>query len=360
MIDWANDRLGRFRSLTTAQEQDHPVTSRPARGQSRKLTRELAAYIEPSNSRAILEIAVTIPPLVALWFAMWLTFDIGYWLTLLLAIPAAGLLARMFMIQHDCGHGSFFRHSWANDWTGRILGVFTMTPYATWKRTHAMHHAHSGNLDRRGVGDVETLTVAEYRGKSALGKLLYRTYRHPLVLFGLGPAYLFLLQHRLPVGLMHRGWRPWVSAMGTNLAIAAVFFTLAWTMGLEALLLIHLPIVLLAASFGVWLFFVQHQFEDTSWDKEPDWSWHGAALHGSSYYDLPPVLRWFTANIGMHHVHHLCGRIPFYRLPQVLRDHPELGNVSRLTFMQSLGCVRLALWDEDQRRLVSFRDAAAA
>lgn len=291
---------------------------------------------------------------------MWMTIDYGYWLTLLLALPAAGLLARLFMIQHDCGHGSFFRHRVANDWTGRIIGVLTLTPYAFWKRTHAVHHANSGNLDRRGVGDIETLTVAEYRARSFWGRLAYRFYRHPLVLFGLGPAYLFILQHRLPVGLMRRGWKPWFSAMGTNAAIAAVVATLVWLVGTETFVLVHLPIMLLAGSFGVWLFFVQHQFDGTSWDREADWNWHEAALIGSSHYDLPAVLRWFTANIGMHHLHHLCGRIPFYRLPQVLRDHPELRDVSRLTLMESFGCVRLALWDEDRRRLVPFRAARLA
>ncbi len=307
-----------------------------------------------------MEIAVTILPLIALWILMWLSLDFQYWLTLLLAVPAAGLLVRMFMIQHDCGHGSFFRHRRANDWTGRIIGVLTLTPYAFWKRTHAIHHACSGNLDRRGIGDVDTLTVAEYREKSAWRKLQYRIYRHPITLFAIGPAYLFLLQHRVPLGLMRRGWRPWLSTMGTNLSIVLMALALVWVVGFEAFLLIQLPIVLLAASLGVWLFFVQHQFEDTLWDRDQDWSWHEAALNGSSYYDLPAVLRWFTANIGMHHVHHLCGRIPFYKLPCVIRDHPELRDISRLTLLESFGCVGLTLWDEEKRRLVSFRDCRAA
>ncbi len=327
---------------------------------ARRWAQELAPYGRPSDLRGVAEIAMTILPLVTLWIIMWLTIDYGYWLTLLLALPAAGLLARMFMIQHDCGHGSFFGHRLANDWTGRVIGVLTLTPYGFWKRTHAMHHANSGNLDRRGIGDIETLTVAEYRARSAWGRLGYRLYRHPLVMFGLGPAYLFILQHRLPVGLMRRGWRPWLSAMGTNLAIGAVVTTLAWLISAETFLLVHLPVMLLAASFGVWLFFVQHQFEDTLWDREGDWNWHEAALGGSSHYDLPAVLRWFTANIGIHHLHHLCSRIPFYRLSQALRDHPELRDVSRLTLLESLGCVRLALWDEERRRLVPFRDARKA
>jgi omega-6 fatty acid desaturase (delta-12 desaturase) len=176
-------------------------------------------------------------------------------------------------------------------------------------------------------------------------------------MFGIGPTYLFLLRHRLPIGLMRGGWRPWISVMATNLGIVAIVALLIWLIGIGAFLLVHLPIMLLAASIGVWLFYVQHQFEDTSWDNDGEWSIQNAALHGSSYYDLPAVLRWFTANIGMHHVHHLNSRIPYYRLPRALRDHPELRNISRLTLLESFRCVRLVLWDESRRRLVSFREA---
>ena len=176
-------------------------------------------------------------------------------------------------------------------------------------------------------------------------------------MFGVGPAYMFILQHRLPVGLMRGGWQPWASAMWTNVAIALIVTTLVWLIGIKPFLLVHLPITLLAASVGVWLFYVQHQFERTTWESDSDWNWHDAALRGSSHYDLPAFLRWFTANIGLHHVHHLCSRIPYYRLARVLRDHPELRDVSRLTLFESFRCVHLVLWDESQRRLVSFRDA---
>lgn len=296
-------------------------------------------------------------PLAALWVLAWWMYALGFWwLSLLIAIPASGFLVRLFMIQHDCGHGAFFRHRLANDWIGRALGVLTFTPYDFWRATHAEHHATSGNLDRRGIGDLDTLTVREYLAMPWHGRLRYRLYRHPLVLFGLGPAYLFLIQHRLPVGLMRgAGWRPWVSTMATNLAIAVIAATLMWFIGVGAFLLVHLPITLLAASIGVWLFYIQHQFESTQWEYERDWNQHEAALYGSSYYELPFVLRWFTANIGVHHVHHLCARIPFYRLQRALRDYPELRGVSRLTLMQSFRCVQLRLWDESQRRMVSFR-----
>ena len=186
----------------------------------------------------------------------------GYWwLSLLLAIPAAGFLVRLFMIQHDCGHGSFFRHRMANDWVGRVIGVLTLTPYDFWRRTHAIHHATSGHLERRGIGDVDTLTVREYLSRSFWGRLCYRAYRNPLVMFGLGPAYLFILQYRLPVGLLFSGWQPWLSTMATNVAIAAVVAVLIWFIGVWPFLLVHLPIILLAGSVGVWLFYVQHQFE---------------------------------------------------------------------------------------------------
>src|SRR5579862_5842150 len=315
----------------------------------------LARYREPSVARSTVELVITAVPFVMLCVLMWAALDIGYWVCLSLAVPAAGFLVRLFMIQHDCGHGSFFRHRAANDWVGRVIGVITLTPYDFWRRTHAIHHASSGHLERRGIGDVDTLTVHEYQMRSFWGRLRYQAYRNPLVMFGVGPAYLFILQQRLPVGLLLSGWRPWLSTMATNGAIAAVAAGLIWLIGIWPFLLVELPIILLAGSVGVWLFYVQHQFEMTFWAHEADWSFEEAALHGSSHYDLPGILRWFTANIGVHHVHHLCSRIPFYRLPRVLREHPELRGISRLTLLQSLQCVRLVLWDESRRRLVSFR-----
>ncbi len=323
-------------------------------------TQLLARYRQPSTGRSLVEIAVTLPPLVALWVLTWAALDLGYWLALPLAMVAAAFMVRLFLIQHDCSHGSFFRHRLANAWLGRALGVLTLTPHDLWRRTHAAHHAYTGNLDRRGMGDIDTLTVEEYRARSLWSRLRYRLYRHPLVMFGVGPAYLFFLQHRLPVGLMREGWQPWLSTMATNAAIGLAAAALIWLIGIKAFLLVHLPIMLFAGSAGVWLFYVQHQFEHTVWTKDGDWNMHDAALRGSSFYDLPVFLRWFTANIGIHHVHHLSSRIPYYRLPRVLRDHPELRDVGRLTLLQSFRCVRLTLWDETQRRLVSFREAAAS
>jgi acyl-lipid omega-6 desaturase (Delta-12 desaturase) len=323
---------------------------------ARTLTQMLARYREPNHGRSVIEILITIVPLIVLWVLMWVALDFGYGLYLLLAIPAAGFLVRLFMIQHDCGHGAFFRHRLANDWVGRVIGVLTFTPYDLWRRTHAVHHATSGNLDRRGIGDIDTLTVDEYLSLPRWGRLRYRLYRHPLVMFGLGPIYLFFLRHRLPIGLMRGGWQPWLSTMTTNLAIVLVAAVTIWAVGIVPFLLVHLPIMFLSASLGVWLFYVQHQFEDTFWAHDKAWNIHEAALLGSSHYDLPVVLRWFTANIGVHHIHHLCSRIPFYRLPSALRHYPDIAKVGRLRLLESLSCVRLVLWDEAARRLISFRE----
>lgn len=329
----------------------------PHRGRSTlELVQDLARYRKPSRVRSLFELAVTIGSFVILWVLMWLSLDVGYWLCLLLALPAAGFLVRLFLIQHDCGHGSLFRKKVTNDWIGRVLGVFTLTPYDYWRRTHAIHHATSGNLDRRGVGDIDTLTVSEYLALPWWKRLGYRTYRNPLLMFVVGPVYVFALQFRLPVRLMREGWWPWVSAMATNAGIALVVVLMMWWVGVGDFLAVHVPVTLLATSIGVWLFFVQHQFEETAWEKEGEWNVHDAALHGSSFYDLPGVLRWMTANIGMHHVHHLCSRIPFYRLPEVLRDHPELRSIGRITLLESLKCVRLVLWCEASRRLISFSE----
>jgi acyl-lipid omega-6 desaturase (Delta-12 desaturase) len=343
---------------TTSPKNHGPIRQPSLRGlpDAQRLPGVLSRYRDPNLARSLTEIAVTFAPFAALWAAMWALMHVSYWLTLALALPAAGFLVRLFMIQHDCGHGAFFRTRAINDWVGRLFGVFTLTPYDYWKRTHAAHHAAAGNLDRRGLGDIETLTVSEYLNLGWRKRFAYRLYRHPLVMFGIGPTYLFLLQHHAPLGLMcGAGWKPWVSAMSTNAGIASVVAVLMWLIGPGAFLMIHGPIFMLAATIGVWLFYVQHQFEDTRWAHEANWNFPQAALHGSSHYDLPIILRWFSANIGVHHVHHLASRIPFYRLREALRDYPELTNVGRLTLWQSLRCVNYSLWDEDAQRLISFR-----
>lgn len=326
----------------------------------RRLKRALRDYRGPRTPRSVVEVAITILPFFGLWALIWAGVSAGHWIALVLVIPAAAFLVRLFMIQHDCGHHSFFRSKRANDWVGRLLGVLTLTPYAFWRYTHARHHAGHGNLDGPGVGGINTLTVDEYWNLPRGQRFRYRLYRHPLILLGLGPAWVFLLDNRLPTGFMRAGWMPWMSTMGTNLAIAVVVAGMVALVGTGTFVLIHLPIMLLAASVGVWLFYVQHQFDDTYWAHNENWNFLDASLQGSSHYDLPGPLRWVTANIGVHHVHHLCSGIPGYRLPEVLRDYPELRQVSRLTLLQSLRLIRLGLWDEDKQRLVSFREAHAS
>nr|CAD6413731.1 fatty acid desaturase [Rhizobium sp. Q54] len=319
----------------------------------------LAKYRQPRLGRSVFELIVTMLPFALFWAAAYYSLVTGFWLGLVAILPASAFLLRLFMIQHDCGHGSFFARRGLDDWTGRLLGVLTLTPYDYWRRAHAAHHASAGNLDDRGVGDITTLTVAEYRALPPLKRLGYRLYRHPLVMFGVGPAWLFLLKQRLPFGMLTSGALPWISTMATNAGIILFGGLLVSLVGLVPFLLIHLPIVLLAGTAGIWLFYVQHQFEETHWSTGEDWEFPQAALHGASHYDLPPVLRWLTGYIGIHHVHHLSSRIPFYRLPEVLRDHPQLAGIGRITLLDSLRCVKLVLWDEERRKLVTFRTATS-
>lgn len=316
-------------------------------------------HCTPAFSRGVAEVAITVIPFALIWYAMyWATAHGHPWLYAALLPLAAGFLVRLFIIQHDCGHHALLPSRRANDRLGRCLGVLTLTPYAHWNRAHALHHATSGNLDRRGVGDIDTLTISEYGSRSRRRRWGYRVYRSPPVMCFIGPVYVFLLQNRIPTGRFRTGWRHWASALGTDLSIASVVILLSYSIGLGSFLLVQGPIMLLSASVGGWLFYVQHQFENTCWVHGTTWSFRDAALRGSSHYDLHPVLRWFTANIGMHDVHHLCSRIPFYRLPQAIRCLPEPRHGNRLTLWQSFKCIKLTLWDEESRRLVSFREAA--
>lgn len=316
----------------------------------------LANYREPNQMRSMFELGASFIPFVLLWALAWLSLSVSYWLAFGLSLVNAAFLLRMFAIQHDCGHGALFRHRAVSDWIGRVLGVFTLTPYDVWRRTHSIHHSSAGNLGRRGIGDIATLTVDEYKSRSWLGRLSYRIYRHPLTLFGFGPTYIFFLQNRLPVGLMNAA-RYWVSAMATNIAIVAALFVIWYFGGLMPILLIFLPSTLLAATAGMWLFYVQHQFERTHWNGNDEWQLHDAALEGSSHYILPQPLQWLSANIGIHHVHHLYSRIPFYRLTEVIRDHKYLSEINRMTIRDSISCARLHLWDEKTRQLLSFAQA---
>ncbi len=319
-------------------------------------SRILAPYKRPDRRRALIQLFDTAAPFIGLWVMMLVSLKISYLLTLLLAIPTAGLLVRLFIIQHDCGHGSFWRSQRANHALGFVLGVVTLTPYRYWRRTHAIHHATSGNLDRRELGDVTTLTVSEYRAAGRWRRIAYRIYRNPIVLLVVGPIWQFLIKHRLPWDAP-RGWKSeWASVLWTDLILAAIVTTMALTVGIVPFLLVWAPVFVLSGAAGVWLFYVQHQFEDTYWERQEEWDFHLAGIQGSSFYDLPAVAHWFTGNIGYHHVHHLSSRIPNYRLRECMAEVPDLAHVTRLTFRQSLASLNLTLWDEQAGRLVRFRD----
>jgi len=315
----------------------------------------LKEYARPSTKRGLFELAVTAVPLAGIWAAMALTLEYGYWIALLLSLPAGALVARMFMIQHDCGHYSYFRSRRANDFLGWLIGVCTLTPHGYWRRAHAIHHATMGDLDRRGIGDIGLLTVQEYRALPIWRRVAYRLYRNPLVIFGLGPFYVFIVKFRLPLDMLRQHRRLVPGVLATNLVIAAIVVLMSFAIGFAEFAMVQLPISLIAASIGIWLFFVQHQFEATYWAKGEEWDFHESAIKGSSHYDLPGVFRWLTANIGIHHIHHLSARIPFYRLGDCLKRLPELRQINRVTLWDSLKSVRLALWDEEQNRLVGFR-----
>jgi len=325
--------------------------------EARRLLDHCTAYKGADTGRSIVQLLTTATPFVLLFAAIWAGLHHGYPITLLLALPVAGLLVRLFIIQHDCGHGSFFRSRRANDTLGRVISIVTLTPYSYWRRSHGLHHASAGDLSRRGVGDVDTLTVREYAALPRFRRLLYRLYRNPLVVLVIGPPYLFILRHRVPFGAPLPFRDIWRSILSHDLAILLGYGLLGAVIGLKTLLLLFLPVMILATWAAGWLFYIQHQFEDAQWDWDEDWDFHVAALYNSSFYALPRILQWFTGNIGFHHIHHLCSRIPNYRLQECLEASPRLQSINRLTLRGSLKGLWLTLWDEDRRKLVSFREA---
>jgi omega-6 fatty acid desaturase (delta-12 desaturase) len=319
------------------------------------LNRILAKYKEPELHRSLWQLANTAVPFLAITALMHFVHSRGYgWLSLLLAFPAAAMMIRLFIIQHDCGHGSFFKSARANDMVGAVLGVLTLTPYRYWRQTHAIHHATTGNLDKRGYGDINTLTVAEYNRLSAWGQWKYRVYRSAPVLFIVGPAYHFVINHRIPV-IVPPDWKQErLSILLTDVVLASILALASWTVGLWPFLKVQMPVSLIAASAGVWFFYVQHQFEGTYWRRDQGWDLAETSLKGSSYYELPAILQWISGNIGFHHIHHLNSRIPNYHLPKCMKENPILQEVTRLTLLKSLSCIPLALWDEEKRQLVGF------
>lgn len=318
----------------------------------------LSKYKESHLPSSLWQVANTAIPFFTVWGLMYFTAYRGWWpVTLLLGVPASGLLMRMFIIQHDCGHGSFFKSPRANDWLGAFIGVFTLTPYTYWKQTHAIHHSTSGNLDRRGYGDIETLTVREYKALTPWGRWKYRAYRSIPVLFFIGPAFHFVIYHRLP-WIIPADWKAERRSILLNdLALVALLYWAHCTVGLKPFFLVQLTVGIMTAIAGVWLFYIQHQFEGTYWSKDQGWDLVTASLKGSSYFHLPRVLQWLTGNIGFHHIHHLNSRIPNYKLERAMNENPVLQTPVRLTFWQSFKCVSLTLWDEDRQKLVGFASA---
>lgn len=310
-------------------------------------------YQFPDRWQSIWQIINSFVPFFLLYYLMYRSLSFSYGLVLLLALPAAGLLMRIFIIQHDCGHGSFFRSSRASEVVGTICGVLTLTPYHQWRHEHAIHHASSGDLDRRGVGDVTTLTVKEYLALSRWGRFRYRFYRHPITLFVIGPVYIFMLKHRFVGPASRRRERN--SVYLTNALMLAVFLALGLTIGFKNFVLIWLPVQLISGVMGVWLFYVQHQYEDTYWRSGDEWDYATAAVMGSSYYKLPRVLQWFSGNIGFHHIHHLSPKIPNYKLQRCHEETPLFQSSTVLRFRESLKSLSLRLWDEERQRLIGFQ-----
>jgi acyl-lipid omega-6 desaturase (Delta-12 desaturase) len=331
-------------------EEDSAPASDPLRSANyRAIT---VPYREPELRRSVTQLLASIVPFCAIWALMWFSLRYSYLVTLALAVPAAGFLVRLFILQHDCGHGSFFKSKTANDALGRALSILTLTPYDRWRKNHAIHHATSGDLDRRGCGDVHMLTVREYHKLSVAQRLFYRVHRHPLILFGIGPFIYFVIFQRFTFYDAHVSPKERAGVHWTNLALLAAVASMGWLLGFEQFLLVHLPVVTLAASAGAWLFYVQHHFEATYWRRHDRWNYFDAGLEGSSYYKLPALLRWLTADIGLHHVHHLDSQIPNYRLQECFDENPALQRVVQLTLWDSLSCASLKLWDEEKSEMV--------
>jgi omega-6 fatty acid desaturase (delta-12 desaturase) len=337
---------------------DHPfVVVCSLSGHSMQDGLELGDFRRRDEFRSVAQIITTLALFAAGWWAMWASLSIGYWLTLVLAVPTAGLLLRLFVLQHDCGHGAMFRDQRANHAVGTVLGVLTMTPYHCWRRQHALHHATNGQLDHRGFGDVTTLTLDEYADLPLGRRLAYHVYRHPLMLMVIGPFFYFALYQRLPSSVPAAWHRERRSIHLTNALVLLSLVAAAAVLGPMTVVKLHLPVVAIASSIGTWLFFVQHQFLPTYWERDATWDHARAAVEGSSFLDLPWLLNWMTASIGYHHVHHLDSRIPNYALAACHAAHPSLRSARRLTLLEGLRCTRLKLWDERTQEMITFREA---
>ncbi len=310
-------------------------------------------YERPHLGRSLWQIANSVIPYLVLWYLMYRSLEISYWLTLALAVVAAGFLTRIFIICHDCGHNAFFKSKTANNLWGWFTALFTLMPFYQWRHDHAVHHATSGDLDRRGVGEIWTMTVREYQQASRWRRLAYRLYRNPFVMFGVGALYYFLIRNRFTTAGSTRAARR--NVHWTNLVLTILLLAVGLTIGLTKFAQVQGPILVMGMAAGVWLFYVQHQFDGAYWAPHEEWSYVSAALEGSSYYKLPKVLQWFTGNIGFHHIHHLSPRIPNYYLERCHNENPLFCQIPPVTLRSSLKAVRYRLWDEEQQRLVGFK-----
>ncbi len=322
----------------------------------------VAKYQQPDLRLSIWQVVNSFGGFFLCWALMAVAIIwVGSWTAIPLAFPAAGFLIRIFIIQHDCGHGSFFKKRKMNDSVGTACSIFTMVPYIYWRKSHATHHAHHAELEERGIGDIWTMTVDEYWEAGPWKRIFYRAFRNPFFLFLIAPTINFVIMSRLTIGTPDH-WRHGekASVWWTNLALAGLWLAQAALVGWQTMLLINLPIIVVASSVGTWLFYVQHQFERTYWEHTPQWDYTLAAMHGSSYYKLPRVLQWFTGNIGFHHIHHLSPRIPNYRLEKCHEENELFQRVVQMTIRSSISTVNLTLWDEERQRLVTFREALQA
>jgi omega-6 fatty acid desaturase (delta-12 desaturase) len=320
----------------------------------KELLQRISKFSLPNNKRAALEISATLAAFFLLFGLMIYGLEIGYWLSLILLPFTAILTTRLFTIQHDCGHGSYFSSTKINNIVGSILGVLTFTPYHYWKKTHHAHHAFSGNLDKRGIGDMDTLTVKEYQALPLLKKIGYRIYRHPAFILLVAPPLLFGIKHRLPLDNPYHSVKSWTAIMLTNAGLAVTIGAILYFFGLSAFLLVYLPVAWFASSVGVAEFYIQHQYEDAYWNKDGEWKYFDAGLKGSSYFEYPKILNWLMNDINLHHIHHLNGRIPSYRLRECLKHIPELQAVTKRTLADIPACFKLALWDDERRKMVGF------
>lgn len=323
----------------------------------RDLLQRIKKFSIPNNKTAAFELAITCLAFLALGGLMLYSLSHGHWSALALLPLGAVMITRIFTIQHDCGHGSYFSSQKVNNIVGSILGVVTLTPYHYWRKNHSVHHRDSGNLDKRGVGDVDTLTVEEYQKSSPLKKFCYRVYRNPLFLIFIAPALLFGLKHRLPVDSEFHSVKMWVNIMATNIAVALGIYLLVHFCGAQSVFLVYLPMIWLGSAIGVVMFYIQHQYEGAYWNHQGEWKYFDAALQGSSYFEFSRFFSWLVGNINLHHIHHLNGAVPSYRLRECLNNIPELRAVIKRTLKDIPACFKLALWDDKNKKLVSFANA---